>query len=45
MAGPGIAPRPAGREPNDFARADFDGDGDVDLADFTLFQRAFTGGG
>jgi len=38
MGGPGTAP-PGGCDPQQFARADFDNDGDLDLADFAQFSR------
>jgi hypothetical protein len=39
LAGPD-APAVAGSDPTDFVRADFAGDGDVDLADFAVLQVA-----
>lgn len=41
LAGPGITTPPAAATAEHFARADQDGDGDVDLADVALFQEAF----
>ena len=41
MAGPGVATPPPGATAEQFARADFDGDLDVDLADFAGFQQMF----
>ncbi len=40
MAGPGVTTPPGGVDPDDFAACDFDGDGDVDLADFAAIPRA-----
>lgn len=40
MAGPGVTAPPGGVDPDDFANCDFDGDGDVDLADFAAVPRA-----
>ncbi|MGD8450895.1 MAG: right-handed parallel beta-helix repeat-containing protein [Phycisphaerae bacterium] len=34
---------PSGCDPADFTRSDFDGDGDVDLRDFAMFQVTFGG--
>jgi predicted CXXCH cytochrome family protein len=41
--GPGITTPPGGVTPDIFADANVDGDGDVDLADFAVFQINFTG--
>jgi len=43
LAGPGVTGPPPGCTPEQFARADLDGDGDVDLADAPGFQGNFTG--
>ena len=43
LAGPEISTPPAGCSAEHFARADVDGDGDVDLADVWRFQTAFGG--
>ncbi len=40
MAGPGVTTPPGGVDTDDFAACDFDGDGDVDLADFAAVPRA-----
>ncbi len=40
MAGPGAITPPGGVDPDHFAACDFDGDGDVDLADFAAVPRA-----
>lgn len=39
LNGPGITTPPAGCDPADFAAADLDGDGDVDLVDYGEMQR------
>jgi outer membrane protein assembly factor BamB len=41
LAGPGVTTPPLGCDPADFACADIDGDGDVDLLDFGALQRGF----
>ena len=43
MAGSGVTTPPPGCDPADFARADVDDDGDVDLADFAVINRNVTG--
>ena len=43
MAGPGITEPPPGCDPAEFAASDKDGDGDVDIKDFDLFQAASSG--
>ncbi|MCK4342843.1 MAG: TIGR03790 family protein [Phycisphaerae bacterium] len=43
LNGPDVSTPPPGCDPEDFARADLDGDNDVDLVDFTYFQSACTG--
>lgn len=43
MAGPGVVTPPPECDPDHFARADADADGDVDLADFRVFSLNFTG--
>lgn len=43
LVGPGVTTPPHGYSLGDFLRADLDSDDDVDLADFTDFQAAFTG--
>jgi len=43
MAGPGVTEPPPGCEAGEFARADVDDDGDVDLADVERVARNFTG--
>ena len=42
MAGPGISIPPPGCDSIDFARADLEGDDDVDLADSAAFQMVFS---
>ncbi len=41
MSGPDVGTQPPGCDPLNFAKADLDGDGDIDLADFAQFQRLF----
>jgi predicted outer membrane repeat protein len=44
MAGPGVITPPPACDPVQFARSDLDSkDGDVDMADFAMFQRVFGG--
>mgnify|MGYP005848809743 CR=1 FL=1 len=43
LGGPGVTTPPPGCDPGHFARADTDGDGDVDLADLAVFGVNFTG--
>lgn len=43
VAGPGVTDPPPGCDPQNFARADLDGDEDVDLDDLVIFQQNFTG--
>jgi hypothetical protein len=43
LAGPDVVTPPPACDPEDFDLADQDADGDVDMHDFDLFQRAFTG--
>jgi len=43
LAGPGVTEPPPGCTPENFARADGDDDGDVDLIDYSLQARNFTG--
>lgn len=43
LAGPGITVAPPGCTPEQFARADIDSDGDVDMADTPVFGMNFTG--
>lgn len=40
LAGPDVMTPPPGCDPDTFARADFDGDGDVDAADYAALQTA-----
>lgn len=42
VAGPGETSPPAGCDAGAFSRCNLDGDGDVDLKDCDVFQRAFT---
>jgi hypothetical protein len=44
MAGPDVTIPLPGCDVFDFARADLDADGDLDMADFAEFQRVFMGG-
>ena len=43
MAGPGVSSPPPNCAPEKFDLADFDHDGDVDLADFPTMHRNFEG--
>ena len=43
LGGPDVTVPPAGCDPAEFAKADLDGDGDVDLADHDRFNQNFTG--
>jgi alpha-mannosidase len=43
LTGPGLLLPPPGCDPVLFARADLDGDGDVDVTDYARLQRAATG--
>lgn len=43
MAGCGMTDPPPGCDPIHFGRGDLDDDGDMDLAEFALFQTIFTG--
>jgi hypothetical protein len=43
FTGPGVFGPPAGCSPEQFGRADADGDNDVDQVDFSLFQRCYSG--
>ncbi len=45
LAGPVVLTPPAGCEPSDFAAADLDGDGDVDVRDAGVLGQHFAGGG
>ena len=43
IAGPDVTTPSPGCDPNDFGNADLNGNANVDLADFAIFQKQFTG--